>query len=425
MFCKQTCVKIILGAYRINYLTLRWKSEVKMTKQLMKMINKGPKKKAWYSQPTPVTPNGLSQPSCKGPTDGQRRRAVQVGKVLYGYIVQIVNSGELCPQLAEMAVCIDRVNVVADFSAINVHWVASGSEEEDKLETVLKENAGKLRHILTSYHLLGRIPIINFVKDEKQANSQQVEKLLNMADFGPDFEPATYTTQIRTGTKNPDIAHDFAKLSLEQTDFRAYPDIMTVTNTGSMVFENSYKDTVVDTIREEPDATLKERFNITYKEDKTVKQRSHVIMGKEQNINKDVSIKQSPHLDLDSEYSHFINFDNHDKQTKTDDMDDVKLRSDLYALQYDSLIRKLLLKKRKAKHRMSVDSFISEDFDESETSIQTVNPDYSEFLRRRKKLKHVKGKIPYTVDDYLHDEGTDYWNVLPEERDHEFSDEEI
>lgn len=42
-------------------------------------------------------------------TEGQLRRARQVGHVLYDAIVQIVNSGQLSPQIAEMAVEIVQV----------------------------------------------------------------------------------------------------------------------------------------------------------------------------------------------------------------------------------------------------------------------------------------------------------------------------
>lgn len=42
-------------------------------------------------------------------TEGQRRRAVQVGKVLYDYITSIMNSGELHPKLVESSVEVSKV----------------------------------------------------------------------------------------------------------------------------------------------------------------------------------------------------------------------------------------------------------------------------------------------------------------------------
>ena len=42
--------------------------------------------------------------------EGQKRRAQQVGKVLYDNIVQLVNSGQLSPELAALSVEIVRVS---------------------------------------------------------------------------------------------------------------------------------------------------------------------------------------------------------------------------------------------------------------------------------------------------------------------------
>lgn len=53
------------------------------------------------------------------------------------------------------------------------------------------------RQILTSYHILGRIPRLSFVRDDSQAHYMQVEHLLSTADFGPDFMPSQLTTSIR------------------------------------------------------------------------------------------------------------------------------------------------------------------------------------------------------------------------------------
>ena len=254
-----------------------------------------------------------------------------------------------------------------------------------------------------------------------------MEKLLSIADFGPDFQPTTYTTQIRTGTGKSNIAHDFAKLSLRHTDSQAYPDIMTVSSSGDLVFENApkaEKAMAVDAESKESAATLKETINGTDKEGLTVAQRTDIVNKEQKDFTDKYFAPQNIQFDTDAESR--IKFLD-DKRTKIDDLDDFKFKNDVYALQYDSLVRKLMMKKRKTTHRMAADSFASYDFKDSETAVRTAIPDYREFFRKQTKVKRVKGKIPYTVDDYLRDEGTDYWNVLPKERenDHdEFSDEE-
>ena len=44
-------------------------------------------------------------------TEGQRRRAHQVGRVLYDNIVHLINSGQVSPQLANLSVDIVQVSV--------------------------------------------------------------------------------------------------------------------------------------------------------------------------------------------------------------------------------------------------------------------------------------------------------------------------
>ena len=51
--------------------------------------------------------------------------------------------------------------------------------------------------MLTSLHVLGAIPHINFVRDNSRARYREVESLLSKADFGADFVPTRLDTSIR------------------------------------------------------------------------------------------------------------------------------------------------------------------------------------------------------------------------------------
>lgn len=53
------------------------------------------------------------------------------------------------------------------------------------------------RQLLTSYHVLGTIPRINFVRDDSRAHYLEVESLLSKADFGADFVPTQPDTSIQ------------------------------------------------------------------------------------------------------------------------------------------------------------------------------------------------------------------------------------
>ena len=54
------------------------------------------------------------------------------------------------------------------------------------------------RERLISYHVLGIVPRVNFIRDDSQAHYMEIMELLKAADFGPDFEPARLDTTIRT-----------------------------------------------------------------------------------------------------------------------------------------------------------------------------------------------------------------------------------
>ncbi|KAK7505611.1 hypothetical protein BaRGS_00002882 [Batillaria attramentaria] len=208
----------------------RWAAKVKMTKTLQKMFDRhgGQKRKVVYAggMSNPVNADSDFTP-CQKPkySEGMKRRAHQVGRVLYDNIVQLVNSGELSTEIAEYAVEIVKVKVVPDFSSVNVYWLAAGTKEDAKLEALLKQHEGKLRHLLTSLYVLGRIPRINFVRDDSRTSYMQIESLLSQADFGPDFVPSRLDTSIR----NNIILDRYDQHQAQSPDGRLQEDFSSVT----------------------------------------------------------------------------------------------------------------------------------------------------------------------------------------------------
>lgn len=61
--------------------------------------------------------------------------------------------------------------VASDFSGVNVYWVAKGTENDEKLQTLLNENAHALRHELSQLRVIGVVPKINFVKGNTIINN--------------------------------------------------------------------------------------------------------------------------------------------------------------------------------------------------------------------------------------------------------------
>ncbi|KAL8607531.1 hypothetical protein ACOMHN_004500 [Nucella lapillus] len=205
-------------------LVRRWNSNIKMTKQLKRMFDRhtGSKKKKIFPGPVNLAINSSEDADFKPRrkpvyTEGQKRRAHQVGKVLYDNIVHLINSGAVCDQLATLSVEIVRVKVVPDFSSVNVYWLTSGTkEDDDTVQTLLTKNAGHLRQLLTSLYLLGTIPRISFVRDDSQARYLKVESLLLSADFGPDFVPTRLDSAIRTITLSAQDPHSSPPAPEEQ-----------------------------------------------------------------------------------------------------------------------------------------------------------------------------------------------------------------
>ncbi|XP_064610643.1 uncharacterized protein LOC135474902 [Liolophura sinensis] len=198
-------------------------AKVKMTRMLQKMMDKGNKRK-WQGLTANIMANNQDTDGQRKSkiTEGQRRRAVQVGKVLHDYVTSMMNSGELHPKLVECSVEVSKVEVVADFSALNVFWLASGTKTDVETQNLLDSNSGKLRTMLISFRAIGRVPKVNFVKDMSEARSKQVEEMLKIADMGPEedrneedqvFTNSNVTMHHVTRSTQSRLKADFHRLS--------------------------------------------------------------------------------------------------------------------------------------------------------------------------------------------------------------------
>lgn len=122
------------------------------------------------------------------------RRVGVLNTVFLEHITSILSTGEIegSESLFGLGLEITFVQVMPDFKVVNVYWYSSGSEVKEKfLESALKSIGFKLRHQLTQLRVIGIVPPIQFVKDDKYAKLMQVERLLEKADYGPDFVPTS------------------------------------------------------------------------------------------------------------------------------------------------------------------------------------------------------------------------------------------
>ncbi|GFN93005.1 hypothetical protein PoB_001951100 [Plakobranchus ocellatus] len=169
-------------------------ASIESSKHMQKLLTrKGAKtKRKWY-QPhiaEPMELTGKNQRSNKkGVSEAQGHRARQLSHVLYARICQIANTGELSEELLNKQVFFTKVKMHPTFSGINVYWDSNRSDAAE-IETLLNGLSGKLRSLLISYHVLGRIPAIIFVKDRSKGDLTRLNQLFEIADYGPDYFPS-------------------------------------------------------------------------------------------------------------------------------------------------------------------------------------------------------------------------------------------
>ncbi|RUS75428.1 hypothetical protein EGW08_016807 [Elysia chlorotica] len=199
--CRQQlkhCLQLQSGYHftlALNGISRQNSGGIESSKHMLKLLTKkGAKtKRKWY-QPHVAEPQELSgrkqQPNKYGVTEAQGHRARQLSHVLYAKICQIANSGELDEEILNKQVLFTKVKMHPTFSGINVYWDAKRSDAAE-IETLLDGLSGKLRSLLISYHVLGRIPTITFVKDRSRGDLAQLNQLFEIADYGPDYVPST------------------------------------------------------------------------------------------------------------------------------------------------------------------------------------------------------------------------------------------
>ncbi|KAH9503566.1 hypothetical protein Btru_068196 [Bulinus truncatus] len=158
-------------------------------------------KKKWY-QPHLGEPNevlSFFKSGKKAVNEAQKTRARQLSHVLYDKISELINSDELSIELVDKQVLITTVKMLDNFSGINVYWDCNRSDAFE-VETLLQSCSGKLRSLLISYHILGHIPPVTFVKDKSFIDLALLNQMFEVADYGPDYIPTTHQKPKQNNT---------------------------------------------------------------------------------------------------------------------------------------------------------------------------------------------------------------------------------
>ncbi|KAK3869150.1 hypothetical protein Pcinc_025524 [Petrolisthes cinctipes] len=168
------------------------KYTVKLTNKFFLQTDKKKKKRKWqdgYLGVSPTIPNqGTNTNANKGVRAGNRRTS-HLSKVFLDRITDIMSTGEISTQLSGLGMEILEVRVLPDMQGINIYWICTSLEASDRIQAVLESYAFLLRHILSQQRIIGHVPLITFVKDDRYRKAQEVERLLALADYGEDFVP--------------------------------------------------------------------------------------------------------------------------------------------------------------------------------------------------------------------------------------------
>ncbi|XP_066538859.1 putative ribosome-binding factor A, mitochondrial [Hoplias malabaricus] len=152
---------------------------------LMKMINKK-KKKRWYEsvQPLPTAQSGFLTPVKKKKQEvSQRVRTLNI--IVYKAVSDLLASPEVNPDILSYSVEITQVLFTADLTYCRIYWKTTCSADRDsKIQQLLDKCAPRIRYLLMSLQILSNVPPLVFVRDKKYAALQEVEKLLEIADYG-------------------------------------------------------------------------------------------------------------------------------------------------------------------------------------------------------------------------------------------------
>lgn len=91
-----------------------------------------------------------------------------------------------------------KVSVTPDYNMIQVFWVAMDKEKDDVITELLARSARDIRHELTQLRVVGIVPKIEFFKDKYAVRVMELDKRLEIADFGEDYIPPDPAERLKS-----------------------------------------------------------------------------------------------------------------------------------------------------------------------------------------------------------------------------------
>nr|XP_020842548.1 putative ribosome-binding factor A, mitochondrial isoform X2 [Phascolarctos cinereus] len=167
------------------------------SKNLLKKFASKTKKKFWYESPSlgpHLTHNTSSWENLTKHTSKKTRKEDSIRKraldgILCRALSDLISTSEVNQDVYDLNVEFSKVSLAPDFSACRVYWKTSlSAEQNDHIETVLRRSASRFRHLLITHQILRNVPPVVFIRDKESAAIAEVNRLLEIADFGPPDE---------------------------------------------------------------------------------------------------------------------------------------------------------------------------------------------------------------------------------------------
>ena len=174
--------------------------EVKMLNKIMLGRDKG--KRRWFvSNEIQKSTTASSLLKTKGQGKESFRRVQVLNKLFMKHITDFMATGQLSEDILGYGIQVTQVKVAPDFRGVNVFWFSQERSLDTEIELKLKRVSGELRHELSQLKLMGEVPKIHFVFDKRNGQAAEVESLLQIADFGDDYESSSPTDLLKNELK--------------------------------------------------------------------------------------------------------------------------------------------------------------------------------------------------------------------------------
>lgn len=161
----------------------------------------------------------FSKGACEGKKSQNSKRVTVLNKLFMKHITDLMATGENAEKFANYGIEINRVctytvndiaisykiygnifqvKVTPDFKLVQVFWGSKNIETDDVISSLLSKNAGAIRSELTQLRVIGVVPKIMFCKDKQLATLVELEKRLEIADFGEDYVCPDPVAKLKT-----------------------------------------------------------------------------------------------------------------------------------------------------------------------------------------------------------------------------------